>query len=201
MPGFLVGTTSTFLAATIGNASGQQSRHIVIPARVVLYAVLFIIFVIVLLVIPVIWGAVSEAASSAAEKAAPATFFVGLGVLFIGFVAGFEILDIVGASLAGLVVLGVIVDNYLTAVPRLSSPAGRCAMERATGRRRGFATAGGNEPVNGPVVSTGRSCLVCSCYLHARGERCCGRAASGIWGKSRREPARDRTVRTRTQPL
>jgi hypothetical protein len=117
MPGFLVGTTSTFLAGTIGDASGQQSRHIVIPARVVLYAVLFIIFVIVLLVIPVIWGAVSEAASSAAEKAAPATFFVGLGVLFIGFVAGVEILDIVGASLAGLVILGVIVDNYLTAVP------------------------------------------------------------------------------------
>lgn len=41
---------------------------------------------------------------------------MGLGVLFIGFVAGVEILEIVGATLAGLVVLGVIVDNFLVAV-------------------------------------------------------------------------------------
>jgi hypothetical protein len=116
MPGFLVGTTSTSLAGTISDASGQQSRHIAVSGRLVLYVLLFIGFVIVLLVIPVIWGAVSEAASSAAEKAAPGTFFLGLGVLFTGLVAGVEILDIVGASLAGLVILGVIVDNYLTAV-------------------------------------------------------------------------------------
>lgn len=113
MPGFLVGTKSTFLGGTISDASGHQSRHIAVPARLVVYVVLFVVFVIVLLVIPVVWGAVSEACSSAAEKAAPGTFFLGLGVLFIGLVAGLEILDIVGASLVGLVILGVIVDNYL----------------------------------------------------------------------------------------
>jgi len=115
MPGFLVGTTSTSLAGTISNVSGQHARHIAVPGRLVFYVAAFIIFVIVLLAIPVIWGAVAEACSSAAEKAAPGTFFLGLGVLFTGLVAGVEILDIVGASLVGLVVIGVIVDNYLTA--------------------------------------------------------------------------------------
>jgi hypothetical protein len=102
-----------FLAGTISDAYAQHSRHVTIPARLWLYVLLFIGFVIFLLVLPVVWGAVSEAASTAAEKAAPTTFFVGLGVLFLGLVTGLEILDIVGASLAGLVVIGVIVDNYL----------------------------------------------------------------------------------------
>jgi len=102
-----------FLAGTISDAYAQHSRHVTIPARLWLYVLLFIGFVIFLLVLPVVWGAVSEAASTAAEKAAPGTFFLGLGILFLGLVAGIEILDIVGASLAGLVVIGVIVDNYL----------------------------------------------------------------------------------------
>jgi hypothetical protein len=104
-----------FLAGTISDASAQHSRHIAIPARLWLYVLLFVGFVIFLLVLPVIWGVVSEAASGAAEKAAPGTFFLGLGILFVGLVGGFKILDIVGASLVGLVVIGVIVDNYLTA--------------------------------------------------------------------------------------
>jgi hypothetical protein len=102
-----------FLAGTISDAYAQHSRHVTIPARLWLYVLLFIGFVIFLLVLPVVWGAVSEAASTAAEKAAPGTFFLGLGILFLGLVAGIEILDIVGASLAGLVVISVIVDNYL----------------------------------------------------------------------------------------
>ena len=123
MPGFLAGTiSSTFPAGTISDASARQSRHIAIPGRLWLYVLLFIGFVILLLLLPVIWGVVSEAASSAAEKAAPGTFFLGLGVLFVGLVAGIEILDIVGASLAGLVVIGVIVDNYLVAVRPAARP-------------------------------------------------------------------------------
>jgi hypothetical protein len=122
MSGFLAGTiSSTLPAGTISNASAQQSRHIAIPAHLWLYVLLFIGFVIFLLVLPVIWGVVSEAASGAAEKAAPGTFFLGLGILFVGLVGGFKILDIAGASLVGLVVIGVIVDNYLG--PR-STPAG-----------------------------------------------------------------------------
>ncbi len=114
MPGFLAGAISrSFPAGALSDASAQQSRHIAIPARLWLYVLLFIGFVIFLLVLPVIWGIVSEAASSAAEKAAPGTFFLGLGVLFVGLVTGIEILLIVGASLAGLVIVGVIVDNYL----------------------------------------------------------------------------------------
>jgi hypothetical protein len=113
MPGFLDTISSTFPAGAISDATAQHSRHIAIPARLWLYVLLFIGFVIFLLVLPVIWGIVSEAASSAAEKAAPGTFFLGLGVLFVGLVTGIDILLIVGASLAGLVIVGVIVDNYL----------------------------------------------------------------------------------------
>jgi hypothetical protein len=114
MPGFLGGAiSSTIPAGAISDASALHSRHIAIPGRLVLYVILFIGFVIFLLVLPVIWGAVSEAASGAAEKAAPGTFFLGLGILFVGLVGGFKILDIIGASLVGLVVIGVIVDNYL----------------------------------------------------------------------------------------
>jgi hypothetical protein len=103
------------LADTITDTSGHQSRHIAVhvTGREVVVAVLFIVFVIVLLTLPVIWGAVSEAASSAAEKAAPTTFFLGLGVLCTGLVVGAELIAIAGASLVGLVVLGFIVDNYL----------------------------------------------------------------------------------------
>ena len=61
--------------------------------------------------------------------------------------------------------------------------------------------AGGNEPGTGPVVGSGRSCLVCSCHLHARGERCCGRAASGIWRSRVENRPGYRTARTRIQPL
>ena len=116
MPGFLGTISSTFPAGAISDSSAQHSRHIAIPGRLWLYVLLFIGFVILLLVLPVIWGIVSEAASSAAEKAAPGTFFLGLGVLFVGLVTGIEILDVVGASLAGLVIVGVIVDNYLGAM-------------------------------------------------------------------------------------
>ena len=79
MPGFLGTISSTFPAGAISDASAQHSRHIAIPANLWLYVLLFIGFVIFLLVLPVIWGVVSEAASSAAEKAAPGTFFLGLG--------------------------------------------------------------------------------------------------------------------------
>jgi hypothetical protein len=116
MTGFLGTISSTLPAGAISDASAQPSRRITIPGHLWLYVLLFIGFVIFLLVLPVIWGVVSEAASSAAEKAAPGTFFLGLGVLFVGLVTGIDILLIVGASLAGLVIVGVIVDNYLFAV-------------------------------------------------------------------------------------
>jgi hypothetical protein len=52
--------------------------------------------------------------------------------------------------------------------------------------RRG--TAGGNEQGAGSALRCGGSCLVCSCRLHARRERCCGRPFRDP-GKLRREPA------------
>lgn len=116
MPGFPAGTiSSTFLAGTISDKSGHQLRHIALWSlgRVVVVAVVVILFVIILLAAPVIWQAGAEAFSTAAAKVAPGTFFLGLGLLFTGLIAGAELLEIAGASLAGLVILGVIVDNYL----------------------------------------------------------------------------------------
>jgi hypothetical protein len=129
MPGFLASTTSSTFLPTISDTAAQQARHIAIriTGREVVIAVLFVVAVIVLLTIPVIWGVVAEATSSAAEKAAPATFFVALGVLCTGLVAGFEILAIVGGSLVGLLVVGFIIDNYLGA-------AGRAARARTAQR-------------------------------------------------------------------
>lgn len=42
--------------------------------------------------------------------------------------------------------------------------------------------AGWNEPAIGSVVEPGVSCLMCPCHLHACRGRCCGRAASRVWG-------------------
>ena len=51
--------------------------------------------------------------SSAAEKAAPTAFFLGLGLLFAGLIFRARVLDIAGACLIGLVLIGVVLDNYL----------------------------------------------------------------------------------------
>ncbi len=123
MPGFPAGTISgTFLAGTVSGIAGHHP-HIAIrlSGGVVVVTLLFMALVIVLLAAPVIWQAVSESLGSAAEKAAPGTFFLGLGLLLTGLVAGARLLDIAGGSLVGLVILGVIVDNYLTAVRRAAS--------------------------------------------------------------------------------
>lgn len=131
MPGFPAGTISgTFLAGTAGGVPGHHP-HIAIrlSASVVAVALLFMVLVIVLLAAPVIWQAVSESLGSAAEKAAPGTFFLGLGLLLAGLVAGARLLDIAGGGLVGLVILGVILDNYLAAVRRgVSARAARRGM-------------------------------------------------------------------------
>lgn len=116
MPGSLGGAIgSAFLAGTISSTSGHQSPHIAvrITGREVILALLLIAIVIVLLAAPIVGEAISGSVSEAAAKAAPTTFFLGLGLLCTGLAVGARLLDIVGASMVGLVILGVIVDNYL----------------------------------------------------------------------------------------
>ena len=80
-----------------------------------------------------------------------------------------------------------------TAVNHLAARSGRCAVliadfildNRFGVRRR---TAGGNEQSAGSALPCGGSCVVCSCRLHARRERCCGRPFRDP-GKARRELA------------
>ena len=60
--------------------------------------------------------------------------------------------------------------------------------------------AAGDELGSGSAISCGRSCLVCSCHLHARSQRCCGRPLQGSGEVASRRPGY-RTVRARIQPL
>jgi hypothetical protein len=150
MPGFLAGpASSTFLAGAISAASGPQARHFAfrVTGREVVIAVLFVVAVVVLLTIPVVWGIVAEATSGAAEKAAPATFFVGLGVLCTGLVAGAEIVAIIGGALVGLVVVGFIIDNYLGMACRAggSGPPGGTVTDLFSGRTAASAPAGSGD--------------------------------------------------------
>lgn len=54
------------------------------------------------------------AAAQGAKVALP-TFGIGLVILLVGLAIGVEVVDFVGAGLMGIVILGVILDNYLSA--------------------------------------------------------------------------------------
>jgi hypothetical protein len=84
-------------------------------------ALLFIALMIVLLAAPVVGEAVGAVISRGVERAAPGTFFLGLGILLTGLAFGFRILDIAGACLIGSVVLAFIMKHYL---PSITGPAG-----------------------------------------------------------------------------
>ena len=68
--------------------------------------------IIVLLWIPVLGDQLTAFLSTNAPKAAPKIILVGLGFLLTGLVLHVRVLDVVGASLIGLLVLGLIYDNY-----------------------------------------------------------------------------------------
>lgn len=106
MPGHLAGTISIL---------GQHARYVVLPSfsgRQVVVVLIFLAVVICLLIGPVLGENLFDIASTKGAKAAPATFFLGLGVLLLGLFLGVPILDGVGACLIGAVLLGVILVNY-----------------------------------------------------------------------------------------
>jgi hypothetical protein len=114
LPGYLAGTISIPV---------HQSRHAAawFSGRQVAAAAIFIGAVIVILAAPVIVGVLFDFFSTAAEKAAPTAFFLGLGLLFAGLIFRARILDVIGAGLVGLVLIGVILDNYLRSQETMSS--------------------------------------------------------------------------------
>ena len=66
----------------------------------------------VLLWIPVVFDRFNDFLSRNAPKAAPKIFLVGFGFLLPGLVFHVLVLDVVGASMIGLLMLGLIYDNY-----------------------------------------------------------------------------------------
>lgn len=64
------------------------------------------------LTIPVLSDKITAFLSAKGSKAAPPTFLIGLAILLAGFGTHAEVLQIVGGCMVGLVVIGVILDNY-----------------------------------------------------------------------------------------
>src|SRR5260370_769151 len=102
-------------------------------------ALIFMEAVIVRLAGPVIAGALFDFFSGAAEQAAPTAFFLGLGLLFAGLIFRARILDIAGACLIGLVLIGVVLDNYLPSQAQDLYRLGRRVRGRAPARGYGAA--------------------------------------------------------------
>jgi len=110
-------------------ASPAVARHATawFSGRLVIAALIFIAVFVLLLVAPLIWEVMAEGASRGFEKAAPGTFFLGLGVLVVGLISGMNAIEITGGCLVGVVVLGVIVNNYLLRAVCLYGPLQRGA--------------------------------------------------------------------------
>jgi hypothetical protein len=137
-----------YLAGT-PRLSNDQYRHLAAWLHrhelVVVLVILAIMAVfLILLAIPVLYDAVFNAFSSGMDRAAKGTFLFGFGVLIVGLASGIRIIDIIGGAVMAAVIVGIIVENYLTAVsrPRAAGPArfpGACrprARPRPHYRRR-----------------------------------------------------------------
>ena len=120
MPGYLAGALSV---------SGYLGRHAAwFSVRQVVVALIFIAVLVALLAGPLLLEALGDLFSKGVEKATPGGFALGLVVLVIGLVTGVRFITIAGAVVLGAVVLGWIIDKYLTPVAcRDESGGGRTA--------------------------------------------------------------------------
>lgn len=106
MTGYLAGTLSV---------TGYLGRHAAwFSVRQVVVALIFIAVLLALLVGPLLLEPLGNLFSKGVKKAAPGGFVLGLVVLLIGLASGVRFITIAGAAVAGAVVLGFIIDNYLT---------------------------------------------------------------------------------------
>jgi hypothetical protein len=110
--------------------SGRLARHYWLSlqhaaawfsVRQVVVALIFVGAFIVLLAGPVVGEAILNVLSHGMEKAAPGGFLLGLGILLVGLLSGVQVILIAGGCLTGAVVLGVILNNYLSPPGRTSA--------------------------------------------------------------------------------
>jgi hypothetical protein len=106
---------SAYLADT-SRLHSHNAGHVVAAAhltgREVLVLLACVAIACFLLWVPVLGDRLTATLSRNAPKAAPRIFFVGLGFLLAGLVFRVLALDVVGGGLIGLLLLGVLLDNY-----------------------------------------------------------------------------------------
>jgi hypothetical protein len=96
----------------LGHQAGYIAAAVPLSGHGILAGLVCIAVVAGLLWLPVLSDQLTATVSKHAPRVFPPMFLLGLALLVLGLVAHVGILDIVGGSLAGVVVLALIVDNY-----------------------------------------------------------------------------------------
>jgi hypothetical protein len=105
-----------YLAGAL-SVSGYLGRHAAwFSVRQVVVALIFIAVLVALVAGPLLLDVIGNFFSKGVKKATPGGFALGLVVLLIGLASGVRVIIIAGAAVLGAIVLGVIIDNYLTPV-------------------------------------------------------------------------------------
>ncbi len=112
---------AVFLAGLTGQAKGLAAA--LGSARLLLIVIAAGVIFVCVLAVPVLSDRFLGYAAAQGKKVALPTLGIGLLILLIGLAIGVEVVDFIGAGLMGIVILGVILDNYLSAV---APAAGTC---------------------------------------------------------------------------
>jgi hypothetical protein len=95
---------------------GHHARYVAttgpLPGRRILVVLVLVAVLLGLLWVPVLGDRLTSFLSRTGPRVAPRMFFLGLGLLVTGLVIGVRALDIAGACLIGLPLLGLILDKY-----------------------------------------------------------------------------------------
>lgn len=106
--------TSAYLAGTAA-ILGRPARHdvmVFLTGRQILVILACGVAIVILLALPVLGEFLKGEFTSRARRVAPTVFLLGLGVLIIGLIAGAGVLDILGASMMGLILFGMLLEHY-----------------------------------------------------------------------------------------
>jgi hypothetical protein len=108
-----------YIAGPVG-PPGLLAGHLgstLLSGRFVIVILACGLLLICVLAVPVLTDVFLSFASAQGAKIARGTFLLGLCILLLGLVIQVELVEIVGGALMGVVILGVILENYLAADP------------------------------------------------------------------------------------
>lgn len=113
MPGYLAGALGLTSRHSL-NITAWLSHHVLLA---VLVAIGIIVAFLLMLAIPVMSTASYYRFSSSFRRSALPTFLVGFGVLIVGLASSVRIIELAGGGIMATVVIGLIIDQYLTPHP------------------------------------------------------------------------------------